>query len=40
MIGAVAVSLKLGVGAALLPFVVGLLLAFVAYRRWRQIHAA
>ena len=35
MIGAVAVSLKLGVGAALLPFVVGLLLAFVAYRRRR-----
>jgi len=35
MIGAVAVSLKLGIGAAVLPFVVGLLLAFVAYRRWR-----
>jgi hypothetical protein len=35
MIGAVAVSLKLGVGASLLPFVVGLLLAFVAYSRWR-----
>ncbi|HYR74235.1 MAG TPA: DoxX family protein [Pyrinomonadaceae bacterium] len=35
MIGAVAVSLRLGVGAALLPFVVGLLLAFVAYGRWR-----
>jgi len=35
MIGAVAVSLKLGMGAALLPFVVGLLLAFVAYGRRR-----
>src|SRR5258707_14773234 len=35
MIGAVAVSLKLGIGAALFPFVVGLLLAFVAHRRWR-----
>jgi hypothetical protein len=37
MIGAVAVSLKLGVGAALFPFVVGLLLAFVAYERWRVV---
>jgi hypothetical protein len=35
IIGAVAVSLKLGVGAALLPFVVGLFMAFVAYSRWR-----
>lgn len=35
MIGAVAVSLKLGVGAAVFPFGVGLLLAFVAYGRWR-----
>ncbi len=35
MIGAVAVSLKLGIGAAVLPFVVGLLLAFVAYGRQR-----
>jgi uncharacterized membrane protein YphA (DoxX/SURF4 family) len=35
IIGAVAVSLKLGVGAALLPFVVGILLALVAYGRWR-----
>ena len=35
MIGAVAVSLKLGIGAAVFPFVVGLLLAFVAYGRWR-----
>jgi uncharacterized membrane protein YphA (DoxX/SURF4 family) len=35
MIGAVAVSLKLGVAAALLPCVVGILLAFVAYGRWR-----
>jgi hypothetical protein len=35
IIGAVAVSLKLGVAAALLPFMVGILLAFVAYGRWR-----
>src|SRR5258706_14341900 len=35
MIGAVAVSLKLGIGAAVFPFVVGLLLAFVAYHRLR-----
>ena len=35
MIGAVAVSLKLGIGAAVVPFVTGLLLAFVAYGRWR-----
>jgi hypothetical protein len=37
MIGAVAVSLKIGVGAAVFPFVVGLLLAFVAYERWRKV---
>jgi hypothetical protein len=37
MIGAVAVSLKLGIGAAVFPFVVGLLLAFVAYERWRKV---
>ena len=36
MIGAAAVSLKLGLGAALPPVVVGLLLAFVAYGRWRM----
>jgi uncharacterized membrane protein YphA (DoxX/SURF4 family) len=35
MLGAVAVSLKIGVGAAVFPLVVGLLLAFVAYGRWR-----
>jgi uncharacterized membrane protein YphA (DoxX/SURF4 family) len=35
MIGAAAVSLKLGVGAVMPPVVVGLLLAFVAYGRWR-----
>ena len=35
MIGAAAVSLKLGVGAAAPPVVTGLLLAFVAYGRWR-----
>lgn len=36
MIGAAAVSLKLGAGAALTPAVTGLLLAFVAYGRWRM----
>jgi uncharacterized membrane protein YphA (DoxX/SURF4 family) len=40
MIGAVAVSLKIGVGAAVVPFVVGLLLAFVAYGRWRIVPLA
>ncbi len=35
MIGATVISLKGGVGAALFPFVAGLLLAFVAYGRWR-----
>jgi len=36
MAGAVAVTLaSLGVGPALVPLVVGLLLAFVAYGRWR-----
>ncbi len=35
MIGAVAVSLKLGIAAAVFPFVVGLLMAFVAYGRQR-----
>jgi uncharacterized membrane protein YphA (DoxX/SURF4 family) len=34
MIGATVVSLKAGL-AALFPFVTGLLLAFVAYGRWR-----
>ena len=36
MIGAVVVTLpSMGVGAALIPLVVGLLAAFVAYGRWR-----
>lgn len=35
MIGAAAVSLKLGVAAVVPPVVAGLLLAFVAYGRWR-----
>ena len=36
MIGATALTLKSGqVGPALIPLVVGLLLAFVAYGRWR-----
>lgn len=34
MIGAVVLSAPLGVGAALFPFGVGLLLALVAYSRW------
>ncbi len=39
MLGAVAFSLKLGVTAAIMPLVVGLLLALVAYKRWRWIPA-
>jgi len=35
MIGATVISARGGVKAALIPFVVGLLLAFVAYGRWR-----
>jgi hypothetical protein len=35
MIGAVILSLPLGVKVALVPFVVGLLAAFVAYGRWK-----
>ena len=35
MIGATAISLKAGVVMALMPLVVGLLAAFVAYGRWR-----
>ncbi len=35
MIGATALSLKIGVTAAILPLVTGLLAAFVAYSRWR-----
>lgn len=40
MIGAVAVSLPGGVVMTLLPFVTGLLAAFVAYGRWRLAPAA
>jgi uncharacterized membrane protein YphA (DoxX/SURF4 family) len=36
MIGAVAITLpSMGVGPALLPLIVGLLAAFIAYGRWR-----
>jgi len=35
MIGATVISLKLGVSAAVIPFVTGVLLVFVAYGRWR-----
>jgi hypothetical protein len=35
MIGATVISLQLGVAMAVLPFVVGVLAAFVAYGRWR-----
>ena len=35
MIGATIVSLTMGVTMALVPFVVGLLAAFVAYGRWK-----
>jgi hypothetical protein len=35
MLGAVIVSLPMGVTAALMPLVVALLLAFVAYGRWK-----
>jgi hypothetical protein len=36
MIGATVISLRIGpVGPALFPLVIGLLLAFVAYGRWR-----
>ncbi len=36
MIGAVAVTLPLGIVNAILPAVVGFILAFVAYGRWRS----
>jgi len=39
ILGAIAFSLMLGVTQALLPFVVELLLIFVAYGRWRSIPA-
>jgi hypothetical protein len=35
MIGATVLSLKMGVSAALIPLVTGVLAAFVAYARWR-----
>lgn len=35
MIGATVLSLAMGVSAALIPLVTGLLLVFVAYGRWR-----
>ena len=36
MIGAVAVTIPMGVAMAALPFVTGVLAAFVAYGRWRM----
>ena len=39
ILGAIAFSLMLGVMQALLPFVVELLLIFVAYGRWRLVPA-
>ncbi len=36
MIGAVVVSLPQGVSLAAIPFIVGLLLGFVAFGRWRM----
>ena len=35
MIGATLISLKLGIVVAVMPFVTGLLAAFVAYGRWK-----
>ena len=36
MIGATAITIKInGVGPAIVPFVVGVLCAFIAYARWR-----
>ncbi len=35
MIGAIVISLKMAVSAALIPLVTGVLLVFVAYGRWR-----
>ena|ERR1043165_7141245 len=35
MVGAVVLTLKAGVAAAVMPLVVGVLCAFVAYARWR-----
>jgi uncharacterized membrane protein YphA (DoxX/SURF4 family) len=41
MIGAVIISLKVGIAAALFPLVVGVLLVLIAYGRWRLApHAA
>ena len=37
MLGAIAFSLKISVGSALIPVVVCLLLCFVAYGRWRSV---
>jgi hypothetical protein len=37
MIGAVVISLQLGVAMAVLPFTVGVLTALVAYARWRVV---
>ena len=37
MLGAIAFSLKISVGSALIPVVVCLLLCFVTYGRWRSV---
>ena len=37
MIGATVISLQLGAAMAVLPFIVGVLTAFVAYARWRVV---
>jgi uncharacterized membrane protein YphA (DoxX/SURF4 family) len=37
MIGATVISLKVGVSAAIMPLVTGLLAAFVAYGRWKLV---
>ena len=39
ILGAIAFSLQLGVTQAIMPFVVELLLVFVAYGRWRLVPA-
>jgi hypothetical protein len=35
MIGATVLSLPQGIGIAMIPFVIGLLLGYIAYGRWR-----
>ena len=40
MIGAVAVTIPMGLTMAIMPFLTGLLAAFVAYGRWRLVPVA